>query len=158
MAMLTSRPRISEMPTGSSQPGFRTMSSKVAFGEKKTPITRPSGLIVAARASAIGAGVVAICGLLPPQDSPKRPLDKNTHRNRRRFQRRDCSPDGDHTPDRKAGAGAAGAERLGLLSDWSGRKLRYRSGARKFRYGREEFAGVGILWPAAAARPCFRSR
>src|SRR5207244_12057265 len=105
MAMLTSRPRISEMPTGSSQPGFRTMSSKVAFGEKKTPITRPSGLIVAARASYIGPAHVDIGGRLPRQDSPKRPLDQNTHRNRRRIQRRARSPDEEHPQPRRTGAG-----------------------------------------------------
>src|SRR3979411_1335273 len=31
--------------TGSTQPGLRTMSSKVVFGEKNTPITRPTALI-----------------------------------------------------------------------------------------------------------------
>src|SRR5437868_14696969 len=48
------------MTTGSSQLGFRTMSSKVLFGENKTPNTRPKGLIVAACASGTGVGVVAI--------------------------------------------------------------------------------------------------
>src|SRR5882762_3688047 len=31
--------------TGSTQPGLRTTSSKVVFGEKNTPITRPTALI-----------------------------------------------------------------------------------------------------------------
>src|SRR5215471_12679378 len=45
--------------TGRIQLGFRTMSSNVAFGEKKTPAMRPKGLI-AARASGAGMVVVAI--------------------------------------------------------------------------------------------------
>jgi len=60
------------------------MSSKVAFGEKKTPITRPNGLIVAAGAAVTGAGVVAI------EDSSttrfgKQVLARTTHRNGRNF-------------------------------------------------------------------------
>src|SRR5262250_2505570 len=39
--------------TGGIQPGFRVMSSNVAFGEKNTPMMRPNGLIVAC---ASGAG------------------------------------------------------------------------------------------------------
>src|SRR5947207_3760259 len=45
--------------SGSTQLGFLTMSSKVFSGEKKTPITRPNGLIKAC-ASGAGTAVVAI--------------------------------------------------------------------------------------------------
>jgi len=60
METQTATTRTIKIAKGSNQLGFRTMSSKVAFGEKKTPRTRPNGLIVAAGASAIGAGVVPI--------------------------------------------------------------------------------------------------
>jgi hypothetical protein len=48
-----------ETRTGVIQPGLRTMSSKVFPGEKRTPITRPNGLIEAC-ASGAGTGIVAI--------------------------------------------------------------------------------------------------
>src|ERR1700739_1410632 len=97
MAKLTPRLRIVVSRTGSSQLGLRTMSSKVAFGEKKTPITRPNGLTAAcgcAWASGIGVGVVAI-GTPPPQDVHIQVHARGTHGNRRKFQRRDCSADRD---------------------------------------------------------------
>ena len=89
METLTAILRIVVSKTGSSQLGFRTMSSKVAFGEKKTPIARPTGLTTVcgcACASGIGVGVVAI------EDSSttrfgQRLLDWDTHGNRRKFQR-----------------------------------------------------------------------
>jgi hypothetical protein len=60
METLTAILRIVVSKTGSNQLGFRTMSSNVALGEKKTPTIRPNGLIVAAGASGTGVGVVAI--------------------------------------------------------------------------------------------------
>jgi hypothetical protein len=51
--------RIVIITSGSIQPGFLTMSSKVFPGENKTPTTRPNGLIEAC-ASGAGTGVVAI--------------------------------------------------------------------------------------------------
>jgi hypothetical protein len=48
-----------ETRTGVIQLGFRTMSSKVFPGEKRTPITRPNGLTEAC-ASGAGMGLVAI--------------------------------------------------------------------------------------------------
>src|ERR1700730_104999 len=45
--------------TGRTQLGFLTMSSNVAFGEKNTPVIRPTGLI-AGCASGTGRDVVAI--------------------------------------------------------------------------------------------------
>jgi hypothetical protein len=47
------------MIRGRAQVGFRTMSSKVAFGEKSTPISLPTGEIDAC-ASGTAAGIVAI--------------------------------------------------------------------------------------------------
>jgi hypothetical protein len=46
-------------PVGTIQLGFRTISSKVALGEKKTPRIRPIGEI-AVFGSVTGAGMVAI--------------------------------------------------------------------------------------------------
>src|SRR5712692_1191024 len=49
--------------TGSTQLGFLTMSSNVAFGEKNTPMIRPMGLIAGCDcASGAGMDVVAIRG------------------------------------------------------------------------------------------------
>jgi hypothetical protein len=45
--------------TGATQEGFRAMSSKVLFGENKTPTIRLNGLIEA-WTSGTGTGVVAI--------------------------------------------------------------------------------------------------
>ena len=59
MTTVETIPRIVEIRTGNSQLGLRTMSSKVAFGENKTPTMRPSGEMDA-RGSAAGTGVVAI--------------------------------------------------------------------------------------------------
>ncbi|PYT79071.1 MAG: hypothetical protein DMG40_18070 [Acidobacteria bacterium] len=100
------------MTTGSSQLGFRTMSSKVLFGENKTPNTRPKGLIVAACASGTGVGVVAI------EDSSTTrfgtPLfDKDTHRNRRKFQRQDSSADRDQSASRLF-PGGYGTQKFGF--------------------------------------------
>src|SRR5579859_4659524 len=84
----TARTRATKIPNGSSQLGLRTMSSKVAFGEKKTPMIRPKGLTNAcgcACASGIGAG----CShprTPPPQDLKLLALDRNTHADRRKFQ------------------------------------------------------------------------
>jgi len=44
---------------GATQLGFRAMSSKVLFGEKRTPKIRPNELIEAC-ASGAGTGIVAI--------------------------------------------------------------------------------------------------
>ena len=44
---------------GATQEGFLAMSSKVFFGENKTPMIRPNGLIEACGSGA-GIGVVAI--------------------------------------------------------------------------------------------------
>src|SRR6267142_7129077 len=67
--------------TGSTQPGLRTMSSKVVFGEKNTPTTRPTGLIAGCDcASGAGMDVVvaievpphrgAVTGAFPPRSTP----------------------------------------------------------------------------------------
>src|SRR6267143_584143 len=59
MQKLTARLRTVRRTIGSTQLGFLAMSSKVFFGEKKTPTIRPNGLTVACAAGA-GTGVVAI--------------------------------------------------------------------------------------------------
>src|SRR5260370_8642035 len=52
--------------TGSTQPGFRAMSSKVVFGEKNTPTIRPTGLI-AGSDCASGAGIDVVVAIeVPP--------------------------------------------------------------------------------------------
>ena len=57
--------------TGSTQLGFRTMSSNVAFGEKNTPTIRPIGLIAGCDCAS-GAGIDAVVAIeIPPP--PKRP-------------------------------------------------------------------------------------
>src|SRR3984893_15247057 len=61
--------KVSKM-TGSTQLGFRTMSSNVAVGEKKIPITRPNGLIAGCDcASGAGRDVVVVIEVPPPQDA-----------------------------------------------------------------------------------------
>src|SRR5215472_3975266 len=88
MAKLTPMLRIVVSSTGSSQLGFRTMSSKVALGEKNTPTIRPSELIGAggcACASDIGVGVVAIENS-STTDLKLPVLDRSTHRNWGKFQ------------------------------------------------------------------------
>src|SRR6266480_1320240 len=60
MPKLTARLRTVRRTIGSTQLGFLTMSSKVFFGEKKTPMIRPNELIERACASEPGTGVVAI--------------------------------------------------------------------------------------------------
>src|ERR1700704_3281785 len=56
--------------TGSTQPGLRTMSSKVVFGEKNTPTTRPTGLIAGCDcASGPGIEVVVTIEVPPPQSA-----------------------------------------------------------------------------------------
>src|SRR5215469_11190626 len=82
METQTATTRAMKRAKGSNQLGFRTMSSKVAFGEKKTPITRPNGLIVAAGAS--GIGVVAIEDSSTTR-SGKQVLARTTHGNGRNF-------------------------------------------------------------------------
>src|SRR6267142_4651081 len=52
--------------TGSTQPGLRTMSSKVVFGEKNTPTTRPTGLIAGCDCAS-GAGIDVVVAIeVPP--------------------------------------------------------------------------------------------
>src|SRR6267142_6118162 len=56
--------------TGSTQLGLRTMSSKVVFGEKNTPITRPTALIAGCDcASGPGIDVVVTIEVPPPQSA-----------------------------------------------------------------------------------------
>src|ERR1700730_14298045 len=55
---------------GRTQLGFRTMSSNVAVGEKKTPMIRPNGLIAGCDcASGAGRDVVVAIEVPPPQDA-----------------------------------------------------------------------------------------
>src|ERR1700687_5246965 len=55
--------------TGSTQLGFLTMSSNVAFGEKNTPMIRPIGLIAGCDcASGAGRDVVVAIDVPPPQE------------------------------------------------------------------------------------------
>src|ERR1700720_3242251 len=58
-AMIATRLNRTIRAVGKIQSGLRTISSKVAFGEKNTPVIRPNGEI-AACGSATGAGMVAI--------------------------------------------------------------------------------------------------
>src|ERR1700688_2337943 len=56
--------------TGRTQLGFRTMSSNVGVGEKKTPMIRPNGLIAGCDcASGAGRDVVVAIEVPPPQDA-----------------------------------------------------------------------------------------
>src|SRR5260370_23331208 len=54
--------------TGSTQLGFLTMSSNVAFGEKNTPTIRPIGLIAGCDCAS-GAGIDAVAIEVPPPRS-----------------------------------------------------------------------------------------
>src|ERR1700740_3700469 len=63
--------------TGSTQLGFRTMSSKVAFGEKNTPMTRPNGLI-AGCACASGAGIDVVVAIEVPPPQKRHPQARYT--------------------------------------------------------------------------------
>src|SRR5258708_25689940 len=55
--------------TGSTQPGFLTMSSNVAFGEKNTPMIRPIALMAGCDcASGAGMDVVVAIEVPPPQE------------------------------------------------------------------------------------------
>src|ERR1700756_1779907 len=54
--------------TGSTQLGFLTMSSNVAFGEKNTPTIRPIGLIAGCDCAS-GAGMDAVAIEVPPPRS-----------------------------------------------------------------------------------------
>src|SRR5882757_3887538 len=76
--------------TGSTQPGLRTMSSKVVFGEKNTPITRPTALIAGCDcASGPGIDVVVAIEVLhhraPSQAHSHRVLPRITPESHKNF-------------------------------------------------------------------------